>query len=150
MRLALPLSISDLPNLIPHSGEMCLWQEVIAFDNEKIHCATNSHLSPTNPLKVNGELSPVNLIEYGAQAIAIHGGLLALTQAGDQASQPTMGYIASLKKIRFFEFNASTSKLFVDAMQLSADEAAKLYTFEVSDAENRKVCEGNVLVMHPQ
>ena len=67
---------TDIEAIIPHAGDMCLLEQVISFSNEEIICRTQSHLNADNPLKTNGRLSKMHLIEYGAQAIALHVGLL--------------------------------------------------------------------------
>lgn len=71
---------NDICGLIPHSGNMCLLDKVMSWDEEKIHCCALSHRDPDNPLRRDGHLSTVNLIEYGAQAMAVHGALLALQE----------------------------------------------------------------------
>lgn len=71
------LTRKDFAPLIPHAGLMCLWDEVLSYDANTIHCRSRSHLSNDNPLRRDGRLAGVHLIEYGAQTMAIHGGLLA-------------------------------------------------------------------------
>jgi predicted hotdog family 3-hydroxylacyl-ACP dehydratase len=47
----------------------------------------------TNPLRNNGSLPVSALIEYGAQAMAVHGALIAK----DLTKQIQEGYLAALK-----------------------------------------------------
>ena len=65
---------AEIRTLIPHSGSMCLLDEVTQWDDRSIVCATNTHRDPANPLRRNGHLSAVHAFEYGAQAAAVHGG----------------------------------------------------------------------------
>lgn len=67
---------NDIAALIPHAGRMCLWDEVLSYDEAGIECRTGSHLLDDHPLRREGRLAALHLIEYGAQAMAIHGGLL--------------------------------------------------------------------------
>lgn len=63
--------------LIPHQGLMCLWQEVLEWDEERIVLRSDGHRDPAHPLRHAQRLHAVHLCEYGAQTMAVHGGLLA-------------------------------------------------------------------------
>jgi len=56
---------------------MCLLDTVVGWDDERIHLETDSHRRADKPLRSDGVLRAVHLCEYGAQAMAVHGGLLA-------------------------------------------------------------------------
>lgn len=148
--LKFPLLLKNHPNFIPHAGDMRLWEKVLSFNETDLTCSTQTHLYENNPLKVKGVLSSVNLIEYGAQAIAIHGGLLAHSQTESDTSAD-MGYIASIKKVTFFEEHLpARTEINVFAEQIMADDSAKLYQFKITDIANNCLCAGQVLVMHPE
>ena len=66
----------DIAVLVPHQGAMCLWQEVVEHDANRVSLRTTSHRDPSNPLRSDGRLRALHLCEYGAQAMAVHGGLL--------------------------------------------------------------------------
>ena len=66
----------DIATLVPHQGAMCLWQEVVEHDAGRVRLRTGSHRDPSNPLRSDGRLRALHLCEYGAQAMAVHGGLL--------------------------------------------------------------------------
>ena len=66
----------DIAALVPHQGAMCLWQEVVEHDANRVSLRTTSHRDPSNPLRSDGRLRALHLCEYGAQAMAVHGGLL--------------------------------------------------------------------------
>lgn len=63
--------------LIPHQGLMCLWEEVVEWDDERIVLRSHGHRDPAHPLRHAQRLHAVHLCEYGAQTMAVHGGLLA-------------------------------------------------------------------------
>ena len=68
--------------LVPHQGAMCLWDEVVAWDERSIQLRACNHRDPTHPLRTGGQLRAVHLCEYGAQAMAVHGGLRARATGG--------------------------------------------------------------------
>lgn len=71
------VSREDILALVPHQGAMCLWDEVLSWDEGEIHLRADNHRDPGHPLRSGGILHAVHLCEYGAQAMAVHGGLLA-------------------------------------------------------------------------
>lgn len=58
---------------------MCLIEQVVAHDDGHIACASRSHQSEQNPLRTAKGLASVHAIEYGAQAMALHGRLTGKT-----------------------------------------------------------------------
>ncbi len=61
---------------VPHQGTMCLWDAVMDWDATSIRLHADNHRDPAHPLRRRGRLAAVHLCEYGAQAMAVHGGLL--------------------------------------------------------------------------
>lgn len=147
MITAAKLSQLDIEALIPHAGKMCLLEQVLSYSNDDIICRTQSHLYADNPLKIAGKLSKMHLIEYGAQAIAIHGGLLENPTFNNQ---PRPGYIASVKSVKWGDFIANTDYLEIQAQALLRDDISKLYQFSISDAQSNTVCSARVMVVHPE
>ena len=89
---------SKLCELIPHSGTMCLIDSIDKWDDESIVCITSTHLKCNNPLLSEGVLPVSALIEYGAQAMAIHGALVA-NKSGERMQE---GYLAALRDVDFY------------------------------------------------
>lgn len=83
-------------HLIPHRGAMSLLDGVVDWDDGRIHLVTASHRHRDNPLRSDGMLRAVHLCEYGAQAMAVHGGLLA-QRAGAVAAP---GLLVSLRAVK--------------------------------------------------
>ena len=81
--------------LIPHQGAMCLWDQVLAWDARTIRLRTHTHRDGTHPLRTGDRLRAVHLCEYGAQAMAVHGGLRAREAGG--AAKP--GLLVALRAI---------------------------------------------------
>lgn len=72
----------EILKLIPHQGAMCLWDEVVEWDAERIELRAYHHRDPDHPLRSDGRLRAIHLCEYGAQAMAVHGGLQASAAGG--------------------------------------------------------------------
>lgn len=87
---------SEWAHLIPHAGAMCLLDEVVAWDATRLHARSTSHRRTDNPLRADGALHAVNLCEYTAQAMAVHGALRARA-AGSAAPRP--GVLAALRDV---------------------------------------------------
>jgi predicted hotdog family 3-hydroxylacyl-ACP dehydratase len=77
-----PIDVERIRELVPHAGKMCLLERVVDCDTASIRCETRSHLDRANPLRRNGHLSSVCAIEYAAQAMALHGALMAPRHSG--------------------------------------------------------------------
>ena len=81
---------------IPHQGAMCLLDHVAAWDEQRIECRAGSHRDPGNPLRAHGRLGAACGIEYAAQAMAVHGALLAPADG----ARAKAGYLVSVRGAR--------------------------------------------------
>ena len=119
-------------SLIPHQGTMCLLDDVVAWDANAIHARSRSHLRADNPLRSDGRLRAVHLCEYGAQAMAVHGGLLA-REAGGVAAP---GFLVALRAVELFveRVDEFPEPLDVHAEKLLGDENGWQYTFRIEHA----------------
>jgi predicted hotdog family 3-hydroxylacyl-ACP dehydratase len=86
---------AEWQHLIPHAGTMCLLDEVVAWDENRLHARSASHLHAYNPLRADGMLHSVNLCEYAAQAMAVHGALRQ-REGGGQARP---GFLVALRDV---------------------------------------------------
>lgn len=138
------LDRAQLAALIPHAGSMCLLDAVEDWTAEWIHCSSHSHTDSTNPLRRRGQLAALHLVEYGAQAMAIHGALLA--QGGPQA-----GMIGALRDVRCHvtRIDDLSQPLDVSATRRLARSDGLIYDFVVSlrESPTRTLCEGRVSVV---
>lgn len=135
---------AEIRRLIPHSGLMCLLDEVTDWDDRSITCVTNTHCDPANPLQRDGRLSAVHAFEYGAQAAAVHGGLRARSVG---ATAPP-GYLAALRDARLHveRLDDIESALQVHALRLYGDGVNCVYECRVS-ARERVLAEGRVIIV---
>lgn len=116
---------------IPHQGTMCLLDRVLEWSPERIRCASGSHRRIDNPLREGDRLGAVCGIEYAAQAMAVHGALMA-AEAGDDA-EPRQGFLASVRGVEFNvdRLDGIAGELDVEAERLSGDDNNILYRFAV-------------------
>ena len=131
-------------HLIPHRGTMCLLDTVVGWDDERIHLLTDSHRRADNPLRSDGVLRAVHLCEYGAQAMAVHGGLLA-QRAGIVAAP---GLLVSLRavKLHVARVDDLSGDLDVRAERLLDAGSSWQYAFRVEHA-GALLAEGRSTVM---
>ena len=120
----------ELCSLIPHSFDMCLLDHVESWDKDNIVCHSNSHLLETNPLRREESLSSVHLLEYAAQAMAVHGGL----HDREQGVKMTEGYLAALRdvKINLCDLDKLQTELRIEATKILSQGGNMIYSFAVS------------------
>jgi len=131
---------AQLRSLIPHTGSMCLLDSIDDWTAERIQCSTLTHRDPTNPLRRNTELAALHLVEYGAQAMAAHGALLA-----NGAAQT--GMLGVLRDIRFYttRIDDLEGALRISAIRRLVRTDGLIYDFAVRTDE-RLLCEGRITV----
>jgi predicted hotdog family 3-hydroxylacyl-ACP dehydratase len=128
---------------IPHHGSMCLLAAVDGWDADAIRCRATSHRDAGNPLRDDAGLPATAAIEYAAQAMAVHGALVA---AGDGA--PRAGYLASVRSVELAvaRLDDLADELEIRAERLSGNDAQILYGFTVSCA-GRRLASGRAAVI---
>ncbi len=138
---------NDWASLIPHAGTMCLLDVVCSWDEHRIHAQSAGHARDDNPLRGEHGLHAVHLAEYGAQAMAVHGGLLARARGVD-AARP--GRLVSLRDVALFEeyVDRLDGHLDVHAECLYADDGCAQYLFRI-EHRGRLLASGRAAVIHP-
>lgn len=142
MHRPLPIEKIHFQDLIPHEGSMVLIDQVNDWDLNKISCSTRSHLLSNNPLMLNNSLSAMHLIEYGAQAMAIHRGLLT--------GEFLQGFLAAVRDAKFFIDNLDNvhGALYIQAIfELKINDNV-VYTINVTDENNAPLLEARASVVH--
>jgi predicted hotdog family 3-hydroxylacyl-ACP dehydratase len=121
-----------IAELIPHQGAMSLLDTVVSWNEDSIVAISSSHRALDHPLRSNGCLRSVHLCEYGAQAAALHGGLVARAAGG--VAEP--GYLVSLRDITLAcqRIDELEHALQIRAQLLLQDSASWQYWFEASHA----------------
>lgn len=134
----------EILGLIPHAGAMCLHDAVLEHTPERIRCQTSNHRDAAHPLRSGGHLHALHLAEYGAQAMAIHGGLLARAR-GEQAPPGFLAVIRDLKlQVQWLDDLAAP--LQTEAHMLLGGSGGWTYEFNAS-AGGRPLGSGRVTVM---
>ncbi|ANQ87073.1 hypothetical protein dqs_4057 [Azoarcus olearius] len=114
---------------IPHQGDMCLLEQVHDWDDTRIRCSAHSHRDSANPLRSGGRLGVMAGIEYAAQAIAVHGALLAGADA-----PPAPGFLGSARGVECHvaRLDDLDTELVIEAERLSGDARTLLYAFSLT------------------
>jgi predicted hotdog family 3-hydroxylacyl-ACP dehydratase len=142
---------------IPHRGRMCLLDEVIAWSDARVSCRSSTHREADNPLRAYGRLGVACGIEYAAQAMAVHGALVAASSAADRGAPltgtpaaawaapgspaaawaapgtPAAGFLAAVRDVRFHSLRLDDvpGDLICDAARMAGDATTALYEFEL-------------------
>ena len=129
--------------LVPHAGTMCLLERIEHWDDTSVTVATATHRDPANPLASRLGLRAIHLCEYGAQAMAVHGGLTA--KARGERAQP--GLLVSLRDVSLgCDFVQDLEgELLVEARRLHESDTAWQYEFLVTHA-GRLLAQGRATV----
>jgi len=138
------LTREDILALVPHAGAMCLWDQVLSWDEDGIVLRADNHRDPAHPLRSEGQLSAVHLCEYGAQAMAAHGGLCGQAQARPVRA----GMLVSLRGVELHcaRIDDLPGPLECRAQCLVSGQDSQQYHFRITHA-GRCLAEGRAAVM---
>lgn len=123
-----------LAALVPHAGRMVLLDAVVRWEGGRLLCRSRSHLDPGNPLRRDGRLPAVCGAEYGLQAAALHGAMLA----GGVAQRA--GYVARLRDVALrvpYLDEAAFGVLGVEAVLEHSEAGGMVYALVVSGNDGR-------------
>lgn len=136
------LGREQIVELVPHQGRMCLLDHLVEWDEARIVCRAASHRDAANPLRSGGCLPAHAGIEYGAQAMALHGALSGGMAAGAQ------GYIAAVRDVRLEvqRLDDIAEDLQIVSEKLAAESGRLLYRFALL-AGGRELLSGRVAVV---
>jgi predicted hotdog family 3-hydroxylacyl-ACP dehydratase len=123
---------------------MCLLDYVEAWDQQRIQCRASSHRAADNPLRAYGRLGAACGIEYAAQAMAVHGALLA----PPDNTGARVGYLVSVRGTRLHvpRLDDIAAELLVEAACITRSKNNILYEFNVS-AAGRRLLHGRAAVV---
>lgn len=129
---------------IPHAGAMCLLDRVLSWDETRLEAETDSHRLADNPLRRDGRLAALHALEYGAQGMAVHGGLLA--RADDAAVEG--GFLAAGRGVRFHvaRLDDLPAPLTIAVEREFAQAGNLIYQFRVT-AGTTAVADGQAIVV---
>jgi predicted hotdog family 3-hydroxylacyl-ACP dehydratase len=138
------LNADEIARRIPHGTSMSLLDKVNRWDEKQINCSTRSHLRDDNPLLEGALLSSVSLVEYGAQAAAIHASLL---QSGMGNTGPA--YLAAIKSLELFsETVDGNDELDIEAIAELHNNSGAIYYFSAS-IKQTIIAQGRLVLVQP-
>ena len=118
---------------------MRLIDRVVSHDDTRIICQSDSHLAPDHPLAIDGVLSIACGLEYGAQAMAIHGALVGGNMPespGPLESAARHGYLVAAFDLTWSvaRLDRCATPLTIDAVREFGSDNQVAYHFELSAA----------------
>ena len=118
-----------IESLLPHAGRMRLIDRVVSYDEQAIVCESDSHRAADHPLAQGGVLSILCGLEYGAQAMAIHGALLAA-----RGARARHGYLVAASDLRWSveRLDRCAAPLVIEAVSEFRSDNQVAYRFEIS------------------
>lgn len=133
-----------IESLVPHAGRMCLIEVVDDWDTHAFRGRAHTGEPSTHPLGGPAGLPATALAEYGAQAMAVHGGLLA-----GAGTPPRPGLLVSLRNLELaVACLTGPTELTVTARRAGGDAGGASYNFEIQ-SEGRVLASGSAMVMFP-
>lgn len=134
---------TQIEQMVPHAGAMCLLEAVTHWDGEHIAC-TAAAPQAAHPLARDGAVPAIAAIEYAAQATAVHGALL------DGATGARPGMLAKLTGVKLHAATfPQAGPISVHAQMLSRMDQGGLYSFTVG-CGGHDVATGQLLVAFGQ
>lgn len=129
-----------LEELVPHRGAMLLLESVLAHDARETVCATTT--TPSRLFRdVRGHVPAFVAVEWIAQAVAVHGGLLARARG----AAPGVGFLVGARRIALHaERLADGVRYRVRARPVHATRGLFAFDGDVLDADDRAVIEARL------
>ncbi len=138
------LDQKEIAALIPHGEGMSLLDSVEFWDEKSIRCRTASHNRESNPLRDCTNLDSYLLIEYGAQAAAVHAGLIR-----SQLGSVSAAYLGAVKSLNLLSDTVPlVDELVVEAKPAVQSEGGAIYCFSVT-AGDSLLAEGRLTLVQP-
>lgn len=143
------LTKDELSRFLPHEGAMRLIDRVESWDDTTIQCCTRSHHDSANPLRHGTRLEAVTGLEYAAQAMGVHVGLLNRTRSADGL----IGYVGGLRDVVLGvdRLDECPAELTINAMRLFEGDNSFMYQFSISSGD-RDIMTGraSIFLKHAQ
>jgi predicted hotdog family 3-hydroxylacyl-ACP dehydratase len=124
------LTKAEIGRLLPHGESMCLLESVEGWDDLTISCLTATHRDPGNPLRFKGRLTASAGLEYAAQAMGAHVGLVD----ADRRAEHRIGLVGGVRDVVFAteRLDDLGGWLIVNARRLVEGEQGYMYHFTVA------------------
>ena len=136
----MPTSLMDkqtIEQLIPHAGTMVLLDEVIHYDEHSLRATTKTHRDVNHPLRHEGQLLTLNLIEYAAQAMAVHLGVMA-----SDAQHSAGGYLVQATAVKLYRqlLDEVIGMITIEVTRAQVGIHGGVYLFSAREREDKLAC----------
>lgn len=139
----MPLSRTQIIAMIPHGPDMCMLDEVLEWDAQRIRCRANPTRS-NNPLQDTGPIRSTLLIEYAAQAAAVH---RALAGSGTLDAKPA--YLGAIKQVELLQpLVDNRVDIILEAICVMSSESGAIY--DIVATQEQPVIRGRLILSRPQ
>ena len=143
------LSQKEIQDLLPHGDGMCMIECVEHWEENAIVCTSANVQSNDNPLLEEKYLSSICLLEYAAQAAAIHAGLLQ-SGAKRTLSEGHAAYVGGIKNIEVAmpQLTSEMKDVTIEAnIELLTDNGA-IYNFTAKSLD-KLIVSGRLTLIKP-
>lgn len=122
---------------------MRLLDSVETWDETSIRCRAVTHREQAHPLRSRGRLSVSVGLEYAAQAMGVHAGLL--DRGG--LTEGRIGYVGSVRDVTFAvdRLDDTAFDLVIEATRVAEGEQSYMYRFTISLGD-RAVIQGRASI----
>jgi predicted hotdog family 3-hydroxylacyl-ACP dehydratase len=140
----------EICKLLPHTGLMCLIDQVISKDKRSLVATTSSHLQADNPLLYNDRINSIIGIEYAAQTMAIHAAIEYIKN-NPQQKKSMGGYLATTRNVNIYSDilyrsdSNNFSPLIISVNLLMQDTQGYTYEFTI-DCDTNKLISGRLTI----
>jgi predicted hotdog family 3-hydroxylacyl-ACP dehydratase len=133
----------EIARLLPHGESMCLLECVETWDDMTISCRTSTHRDRGNPLRFHGRLTASAGLEYAAQAMGAHVGLLDR----DRRAKDRIGLVGAVRDVIFTidRLDDLEGDLTVHAKRMVEGDDSYMYHFTVTHGA-RAIIEGRASI----
>jgi predicted hotdog family 3-hydroxylacyl-ACP dehydratase len=123
---------------------MCLIEEVMAWDADRLSCRTNSHRAPGNPLRHDDALHAIHAVEYAGQASALHGALIARADGRDAMQ----GLLVATTAVELLvdRLDTLSGTLEIQVNRLFGDAQNAIYDYRL-ECDGQPVSSGRLTIM---
>ena len=134
----------SIESLVPHAGRMVLIDALLDHDSTKLRCRANTGPLEDHPLARQGYLPATALAEYAAQAMAVHGSLLA---DGDEPARQGQLVALSALDLHCAALDRA-AELLIEVERIGGSGSGEVYEFQVA-ANNELLARGQATIMFP-
>lgn len=126
---------------------MCLLDGVLGWDAAGVRCVSRAHRALDNPLRARGRLGAVCGIEFAAQAMAVHGALIAPALHLEHR----VGYLAAVRGVEIYvaRLDDIEGDLVITADRQGGDATAVIYAFSLSAGDRRLLTGRATVIINP-